>query len=96
MLPKEDMVTNKITLKIEFKNNNQLPYIAVELFQISKTTSGFALSCYPLDYQAIANKQPHDSTILIETTPVFNMILSTDALERLIKELNALSTELKE
>lgn len=96
MVSKENPTTDKLTLQIQLKNNPQLPYIAVELFQISKTSAGFALSCYPLDYLGVANQQPQESMLLIETTPVFNMILSADALERLIKELSLFTSDSKE
>lgn len=99
MKPKKGSpIQENLTLQVILGEDSKLPYIAVEFFQLSQFSSGFTLSCFPLDYQGVVNarmkgSQSGKSTsepITLQTSPIFKMTLTPEALERLATEIENL------
>jgi len=88
----------KRNVKVSIGLNDQMPYTKVDVFKAIRLNDNFAISCYQLDYQALAysisnmGKNPPED---IKPMPVAKIVMDYVVFKQLIKELNDLSEKIE-
>jgi hypothetical protein len=86
-----------VQVEIKIPASDKHPYVKADFFQVANVGTDYAISCFQLDYQALALAQeerksrPDDQRMLtVEAVGVARLVLDVEAFKRLRDELNGI------